>query len=245
MFITPDWPAPGGVRALSTTRAGGVSTAPYDSLNLGTHVGDATGDVARNRQRLAQAAGIKGAPRWLRQVHGRRIVDLDLDDGNEPAADGAITARAGTVCAILTADCLPILLCARTGTRVGALHAGWRGLAAGIVEAGVDTLACAPGDILAWLGPAIGAVAYEVGAEVRAAFVDRDPASAAAFAPGRPGHWYCDLAALARARLACAGVTAVFGGDTCTHSDPARFFSHRRDGVTGRMATLIWLDPHA
>lgn len=240
-ILVPDWPAPAAVRAASSLRAGGVSPPPWDSLNLGDHVGDEPGRVAENRRRLAEALALPDEPAWLEQVHGIRVLALDGDGlPASRAADAAVTGRPGRVLAVLTADCLPVLLCRRDGTRVGAAHAGWRGLAAGVIEAAVAAMGSAPAGLLAWLGPAIGPAAYEVGPEVRDACLAGDPGAGACFAAGRGDRWHCDLPALARRRLARLGVAAVHGGAWCTASDPARFFSHRRDGVTGRMATLVW-----
>ena len=238
-FLRPGWPAPARVRAAMTTRAGGVSTGPFASFNLATHVGDDPAAVAENRRRLRDALALPAEPAWLEQVHGARVVLLP-----EPAAgpaDAAVTFTAGSVCAVLVADCRPVFLSGRDGDRVGIAHAGWRGLAAGVLEATVAALACDPGRLVAWLGPAIGPRAFEVGGEVRDAFLARDAGAAAAFVPGREGRWLADLASLARRRLAAAGVAAVTGGELCTHSDAARFYSYRRDGVTGRMAALAWL----
>jgi YfiH family protein len=244
-LIRPEWPAPASVRAFSSTRAGGVSAAPYDSLNLGDHVGDEPGLVAENRARLARAAGIDARPGWLDQVHGTSVADFDAADpaGHRvaPVADAAVTSRPGRICAIMTADCLPVLLTNRAGTVVAAAHGGWRGLAAGVLEATVAACAeraATPATLLAWLGPAIGPAAYEVGPDVVA---ELGPGDRAALAPGRPGHWLLDLYALARARLLTLGVEHISGGDACTHGDSERFFSYRRDGVTGRQATMIWL----
>lgn len=239
-LIPATWPAPARVRAVATTRAGGVSAGAYSSLNLGDHVGDEIDRVRGNRDRLRAAAGIRGEPFWLRQVHGTRVVEAGTaEEGVE--ADGSATSVPGQVCAVLTADCLPILLCDRAGTRVAALHAGWRGLAAGIVEAGVRAMRTPGESLLAWMGPAISRAAYEVGGEVRKAFVETDPQAAEAFGPGVRGKWMADLYALARIRLRAAGVTAVYGGDYCTATQAQLFFSYRRDGRTGRMASLVWL----
>lgn len=237
-LITPDWPVSARVLACSTTRAGGVSAAPYDSLNLGAHVGDDEAAVRANRQALAEQLDI-APPVWLEQVHGTRVADVSA--GFDGAADAAITSEPGRVCAVMTADCLPILLTDRAGTTVAAVHGGWRGLAAGIVEAATGAFAArgiAPDALLAWLGPAIGPAAYEVGQDVAEALDGQD---ATALLPGRPGHWQLDLYALARRRLTGAGVAAIYGDDVCTLADPSRFFSYRRDGVCGRQATLIWL----
>jgi YfiH family protein len=228
------------VRAVSTLRGGGVSAGRYESLNLGDHVGDASEMVAENRRRLRVAAGLPAEPHWLKQVHGTAVADLDaLDLG---AADAAFTRRRGRVCAILTADCLPIVLAAASGDLVAAAHAGWRGLAGGVIEATVGALAVPPESLLAWLGPAIGPLHFEVGGEVREALLAADSGAAAAFVPNSRGRFMADLAALARRRLVGLGVKRIYGGGNCTFADAGRFFSHRRDGVTGRQATLIWLE---
>lgn len=240
-LIRPDWAVPGRVHACATTREGGSSEGVCASLNLGAHVSDAPDAVARNRSLLREAAGLPAEPRWLEQVHGTAVVELTGDPVHGPA-DAAFTRRTGEVCAILTADCLPVLLADAEGTVVAAAHAGWRGLSAGVLEATVSAMDAAPGTLRAWLGPAIGPAVYEVGAEVRAAFIEADAAAAAAFVPTREGHWHADLYALARQRLQRAGVSAVTGGGLCTFTDARRFFSFRRDGSCGRMATLIWLE---
>lgn len=241
-FILPDWPAPPRVRAVTTTRRGGISRAPYDSFNLAGHVGDDPAAVAANRARLVAALDLPAPPVWLQQVHGTGVVDA-ARSGDGAQADGAFAGAPGVVCAVLTADCLPVLLCDRAGTRVAALHAGWRGLAAGVLEAGVDALGLAPAEILAWLGPAIGPAVFEVGDEVRVAFLAADAAAEAAFRPSPGGRWLADLYRLARLRLAAHGVSAVYGGGLCTYSDPGRFYSFRRERDTGRMATLVWIQP--
>lgn len=238
-FLIPDWPAPANIRALTTLRDGGVSVGPWASLNLAAHVGDDPAAVSENRVRLMRAAQIPAAPCWLEQVHGTRAIDAaDWFPGIE--ADAVWSTQPGQVCVVLTADCLPVLLCDRTGSRVAAVHAGWRGLAAGVIEATLRGMGGDPGEILAWLGPAIGPASFEVGAEVQACFVDADPAAAALFRPGRPGRWLADIYGLARLRLAAAGVTAVFGGGWCTLRQPERFYSYRREHTTGRMASLLW-----
>jgi len=234
--IVPDWPAPPRVRALSTTRAGGSGSGPYASFNLAAHVGDDPAVVAANRRLLDP--GI--APLWLQQVHGTRCVDVAASaDGVE--ADASWSRSSALACAVLTADCLPVLLCDDAGTVVAAAHAGWRGLAAGVIEATVAAMAVPGARLMAWLGPAIGPTAFEVGDEVRAAFLRQDAAAATAFVPHGAGKWLCDLYALAARRLARLGVERVYGGGYCTFSEPERFFSYRRDGATGRMATLVWL----
>ncbi len=241
-WIRPCWPAPDHVHALITTRQGGCSDAPYHSLNLAAHVGDDPQRVACNRERLVRKLGLPAAPFWLEQVHGCDLVECDPAQQGA-RADAATTTRPGQVCAVLTADCLPLLLCNRTGTRVAAVHAGWRGLAAGVLERAVEAFDPAAGELLVWLGPAIGAAAFEVGDDVRQVFLARDPANEAAFVPGASGRWLADIYRLARIILAAYNPGFVGGGDYCTVSDSARFFSYRRDGVTGRMASLIWIGP--
>ncbi|HSD37685.1 MAG TPA: peptidoglycan editing factor PgeF [Rhodocyclaceae bacterium] len=240
-LIVPDWPAPAGVRAIVTTRLGGVSAAPYESFNLGGRVGDVASAVEENRRRLY--ALLPAAPRWLHQVHGVAVVDADMDGaGNE--ADAICSHRANVPCAIMTADCLPVLFTDRAGSVVAAAHAGWRGLCGGVLEASVAAMRAAPEDIIAWLGPAIGPTQFEVGPEVREAFMRHDEAAAQAFQSGETDRWMADIYALARQRLIGVGLAAdaIYGGDLCTVSDAARFFSYRRDGITGRMASLIWRD---
>lgn len=238
-FLLPDWPAPARVKSLQTLRGGGVSVAPWASFNLGDHVGDDPLHVAANRDALT--ACLPSAPYWLQQVHGTLAVNAE--NTPKPAvADAAFTRQPGRVCAVMTADCLPVLFCDRAGSVVAAAHAGWRGLLGGVLESTLAAMAVAPEHVLAWLGPAIGPSAFEVGDEVRAAFVAELPAAGEAFAPCGQGKWLADLYALARLRLVRAGVTAGYGGNACTYRDPAHYFSYRRDGVTGRMATLIWLE---
>lgn len=249
-LLAVDWDAPPGVAAVATTRLGGASHGAWQSLNLGDHVGDRPEHVALNRSGLRVVAGLPDAPRWLRQVHGTRVVQLDASPpGEPPEADAAVTSRAGIVCAVLTADCLPVLLAARDGSAVAAAHAGWRGLAAGVLEATTGQLReCAtPGVALqAWLGPGIGPARFEVGNEVREAFLANDPGAHAGFAPTPAGRWLCNLYLLARRRLAAAGVQQITGGTYCTYDDEGWFYSHRRDvqhrrlAGTGRMAALIW-----
>lgn len=238
--IIPDWPAPPKVRALQTTRQGGVSAAPYDTLNLGDHVGDAPLAVASNRQLFS--ALVPSEPVWLNQVHGLEVANADMA-GCLPRADACIARAAGSVCVVMTADCLPVLLCDEQGTVVGAAHAGWRGLCAGVIERTVAAMAVPPSSLMAWLGPAIGPTAFEVGAEVRAAFMAAQPEADAAFVavPGSGGKYLADIFLLARQRLAALGITAIYGGGLCTYGDAERFFSYRRDGATGRMGTFIWL----
>lgn len=241
-WLVPEWPAPITVRALSTFRGGGASAAPYASLNLGDHVGDVPKIVAENRRRLAAAAELPAEPQWLTQVHGTRVADLDAKIPHGPA-DASFSRQPGRACAILTADCLPILLAADSGDLVAAAHAGWRGLAGGVIEATVGALQVPPARLMAWLGPAIGPQHFEVGAEVRTALLERDPGAEAAFAPNARGHFMADLERLARRRLAAIGIGRIYGGGRCTFADEDRYFSHRRDGVTGRQATLVWLQP--
>jgi YfiH family protein len=239
-FILPDWPAPAQVRALTTTRQGGVSLPPYDSLNLGDHVGDDPAAVGENRRCLRATLGLPAEPRWLSQVHGNRCCDAaTIECGAE--ADAQYAERPGVVCAVLTADCLPLLLCDVAGRRVAAVHAGWRGLLDGVIENSVRAMG-AGDEVLAWLGPAIGPDAFEVGVEVRDAFIGHDPIAAAAFVPAADGKWLADLYQLARQRLAACGVHRVYGGGYCTFSESQRFYSYRRDGQTGRLASLIWLE---
>ena len=251
-WLLADWPAPRGVHALTTLRHGaGSSLPPFDRFNLGNRTaadGDDPAVVEANRLQLAQLAGLPSTPHWLRQVHGTGVWRATapaqpLAAADEPVADAAVTAVPGVVLAILTADCLPVLLAARDGSEVAAAHAGWRGLADGMLEATVAALQTPAGQLLAWLGPAAGPQHYEIGVEVREAFLDADARAATAFVATRPGHWTVDLYALARQRLVAAGVpaAAIHGGSQCTISQPAQFFSHRRDRRSGRMASLIWM----
>ncbi|MBN8924232.1 MAG: multi-copper polyphenol oxidoreductase [Rhodanobacter sp. 68-29] len=242
-WIFPDWPAPARVHAAVSTCAGpGVSAPPFARFNLGLRSGEAVEVVESNRGVLRQALNLPSAPRWLHQVHGATVAELGpLPGTGEPQADAAVSRIPGTVLAILTADCLPVLFCADDGSAIGAAHAGWRGLAAGVLEAAVEQMQLAPGRLQAWLGPCIGGPSYEVGEEVRSAFVGHSAEAAACFKATRPGHWRCDLAALARQRLAAAGIARVHGGGFDTFTDQ-RFYSYRRDGArSGRFASLIWL----
>ncbi|HEX21914.1 MAG TPA: peptidoglycan editing factor PgeF [Chromatiales bacterium] len=240
-LIPVDWPAPKNVQAATTSRIGGVSRAPFDSFNLADHVGDHPAAVLANRELLLEELALPAEPLWLKQVHGTRIVMFDGPQVESPEADASVSAEPNRVCAVLTADCLPVLFCNRTGSRVAAAHAGWRGLAAGVLEATVAQMAVAPDEIMAWLGPAIGPQAFEVGEDVRAAFVDNDADSSAAFETTGDDRWLADIYRLARQRLARVGVTAVYGGDRCTVSEAGMFYSWRSDGNTGRMASLVWL----
>jgi polyphenol oxidase len=244
-ILTPQWPAPPGVHAAFTLRGGGVSAAPFDSLNLGEHVGDAATAVSENRQRVRSALRLPAEPAWLKQVHGTRVIDLDeleVPAAAPASADAALARRPGRVCVVQVADCLPVLIAARDGSAVAAAHAGWRGLAAGVLEAAVRALGVPAQGLIAWLGPGIGATHFEVGEEVREAFLGLDAAAGAAFVPNARGRWQCDLARLARQRLSALGLHALFGGELCTYADPARFYSYRRDGRCGRSAALIWLE---
>lgn len=236
-WLTPDWPVPERVRACVTTRAGGFSEAPFDSFNLGDHVDDVPAAVTRNRQRLVETLGCR--PAWLSQVHGVRVVEADPTCVE--TADASWSSTPGIASLVMTADCLPALFCDRAGTRVAAAHAGWRGLANGVLEATLDALDRPADQVLVWLGPAIGVDAFEVGPEVRDAFVAQHPQTESAFRPSHnEGRLIADIYALARIRLAARGVTAVFGGGFCTVTDP-RFFSYRRASRTGRFASLVWL----
>lgn len=251
----PNWPAPANVRALCSTRHGGVSSRPFDSLNLGGHVGDAMADVAQNRARLQQAIGVR--PVFLDQVHGSQMQELDVDTPDGLSADGAYTRTPGLACTVMVADCLPILLCDVRGTQAAAVHAGWRGLAGvggvGIVEQAIERFrppalveyAQSAIELIAWLGPCIGPQAFEVGADVRDVFVGADPQAMECFKPLPGGKWLADLPALARQRLRRLGVTQLFGNDSsppwCTVGNPLRFFSHRRDRISGRQAACVWL----
>ena len=239
-LIVPDWPAPSTVSAVSTTRRGGTSQGPYASLNLGTHVGDDGHAVQSNRRALIDELGLSDRPRWLNQVHGVEIVEAE-GVYEAVSADGAIACTAGVACTVMTADCLPVLLCDRAGTRVAAVHGGWRGLVGGILEQALAIFSrhgIHADDLLAWLGPAIGRDHYEVGPDVEGALAEDD---AAALTPNESGRWQLDLVGLARARLSAGGVRDIYGGNWCTYADP-RFFSYRRDGVCGRQATLVWLN---
>ncbi|HWW80289.1 MAG TPA: peptidoglycan editing factor PgeF [Steroidobacteraceae bacterium] len=279
-IIVPDWPAPARVRSAFTLRTGGVSLAPYDSLNLGAHVGDVDDSVRENRRRVRERLGLPAEPVWLQQVHGIEVEDLDVRQPGVPQpgavasgregpsggssvspraeppraesavaltsvpmrADAAVTRLPGRVCVIQVADCMPVLFAARDGSAIGAAHAGWRGLAGGVLEETVRKLAVPPRQLIAWLGPTIGQGHFEVGDDVRSAFVLRDPNAASAFETNVRGRWQCDLYALARRRLSALGVQDVFGGGWCTYADAERFFSFRRDGQCGRMAALVWME---
>jgi polyphenol oxidase len=267
-FLPAAWPAPKSVHAFTTLRHGlGVSQAPFDSFNLGMRAGDDQDAVLSNRELLIEHAGLPAAPNWLRQVHGMEVWRFEGENaeyaagtggvhadtagrdanagGDMPQADASVTSTLGTVLAILTADCMPVLFCAKDGSEVAAAHAGWRGLAAGVLESTVAAMRTPPGQLIAWLGPAAGPQRYEIGIEVYDAFVAKDWRAGAAFTGTRPDHWNVDLYALARLRLEGAGMVGndIHGGDLCTISDPQRFYSHRRDQRSGRMASLIWIQP--
>lgn len=236
-WLQADWPAPEWIRTCVTTRQDGCSQGPFKGFNLGTHVGDDPNHVLANRAELARKLGCRLA--WLEQIHSTDVVEAA--PGLVEEADACWTSEMDVACAVMTADCLPVLFCDRAGTRVAAAHAGWRGLAGGILENTVAALGVAPQELLAWLGPAIGPQAFEVGPEVREIF--GSAAAADCFTPSqRPGHYLADIYQLARLRLQAVGVTAVYGGGWCTVNDSLRFFSYRRDGQTGRFASLIWLD---
>ncbi len=245
-IINPDWPAPANVGALCTTRHGGVSQPPWNSLNLGRHVDDNPEHVEQNRNRLADHVRLKAEDiGWLNQVHGIDVVELTRTNvSTRPDADGSYTRQPGIACAILTADCLPVVLVDKNGTTIGAAHAGWRSLCSGVLENLITAMAVTPANLTAWLGPAIGPESFEVGPEVREAFMAHHPEAGKAFTltGARPGHFMADIYQLARIRLSNAGVTAIHGGGLCTVTDAERFYSYRRDGQTGRMATLIWLE---
>lgn len=243
-WITPDWPVPPHVKAAATLRMGGVSEGPFASLNLGAHVGDDPAAVAENRRLLAAALALPAEPMWLNQVHGINVVAAvgGSHSAAVPTADASFATSPGAVCVVMTADCLPVLFCDSRGTRVAAAHAGWRGLADGVLEATIRALDVPPDRLMAWLGPAIEQEAFEVGEEVREQFLKRGADNAAAFESNSRGRWQADLYQLARNELARLGVTAVHGGGLQCFADSKRFFSYRRERRTGRMATLVWLD---
>lgn len=239
-WLVPDWPQPAGVSALNTTRLGGVSLPPYDALNLGNHVGDNPRAVEENRRRLQAQGQLPSMPYWLQQVHGTRVLTLTGEPPQNLQADAVYTRTRGQVCAVMTADCLPVLFCSASGDEVAAAHAGWRGLCAGVLEATVAHFQASPANIFAWLGPAIGPAKFEVGEDVRQAFIAQDAAAAAAFTV-KGDKYLADIYHLARQRLHRAGISMIYGGERCTVSESEIFFSYRRSGVTGRLASLIWL----
>jgi YfiH family protein len=240
-WIVPRWPAPANVSACVTTRNGGVSQGPYQSLNLGDHVGDDPQSVAQNRALLQEALALPSAPVWLEQVHGTGVIELPYAGARPPQADGSFSRAVGAVCTVMTADCLPVLLCDKQGTVVAAAHAGWRGLAAGVIEQTIAAMEAAPDSLLAWLGPAIGPQAFEVGEDVVEAFVADNKDARLAFQQTSQDRWLADIYQLARLRLGTMGVVNISGGEYCTFQDSDRFYSFRRDKLTGRMASLIWL----
>ncbi len=239
-IVQPRWPAPTNVSACCTTRVGGVSAVPYDSLNLALHVGDDAARVSANRERLREQLGLPAEPCWMNQTHGIRAVTLEED--SERDADAAITRRAGMVAVVMTADCLPILICNRSGTEVAAVHAGWRGLQAGVIQSTLDAMKSSSEELMAWIGPGIAQPCFEVGDEVRAAFGDAIQDAGKHFSPHGPGHWLCDLGGLAEQVLNQRGVNLVFRDPHCSYRDADLFYSYRRDATTGRMAALIWID---
>ncbi len=234
-WLIPDWPAPANIKAGTSLRSGGVSLPPYASLNLGDHVGDDPAAVAENRQRL----NLPTEPIWLKQIHSTHIADASHGVPGQIEADGSYTNQPHIICTVLTADCLPLLICNKQGTQVAAVHAGWRGLATGIIEAAVEKFTDSPRELLIWLGPAIGSDHYEVGHDVRDIFMTHDPAAKAAFAAQRET-WRMDIYTLARQRLHALGLSHIHGGNHCTYREARQFYSYRRDGITGRMASLIW-----
>lgn len=240
--VCPDWPVPKQIKAYSSTRLGGVSEGPYASLNLGGHVGDDIEAVEANRLRFAQQIKMPNSLRWLNQVHGIQTACLPSPLLGDIAADASYTKEVEQVCAVMTADCLPILFCNEAGSEVAACHAGWRGLCDGVIESCVAQFE-KPDQLMAWLGPAIGANAFEVGEEVRQAFIEKNKEAESAFKPSHnQGKWLADIYLLAKQRLACLGVKQIFGGDYCTYEDDERFFSYRRDQQTGRLASVIWIE---
>lgn len=241
-WITPDWPAPSTVKAVMTTRHGGYSQSPYDAMNLGDHVGDDVSMVQKNRDSLKAQLNLSQEPLWLTQVHGIAVANADdqsIQAGLE--ADAAVAKQQGSVCSIMTADCLPVLFCNKQGTAVGAAHAGWRGLQAGVLEATVKALHCDNADVMAWMGAAIGPDHFEVGAEVREAFISAQADAVDAFKLSNNEKWLANIYQLATLRLQAIGVTKIYGGSECTYSDSTRFFSYRKAHKTGRMASLIWI----
>lgn len=240
-WIVPDWPAPAAIRAtVSTRKLPGASAPPWDTFNLGDRCGDVPQHVAANRAALIDQLGLPQSPQWLRQIHGSDVVRVTAQSAHVvPEADAVVSSDAGVVLAILTADCLPVLFASKDGLQIGAAHAGWRGMAVGVLEATVAAMGVSADQIIAWLGPAIAAKSYEVGAEVRDTFVATCTDAESAFVESRPGYWFCDLFALATQRLSACGVREIHGGGFDTRSDE-RFYSYRRDPRTGRFASLIW-----
>jgi len=240
-FITPDWPAPAAIKSLSTTRQGGVSNTPYDQLNLATHVGDSAAAVSSNRQGLIELARLPEAPRWLNQTHGTTVVN-SLDWQLDMDADACYSTSANHVCTVMTADCLPVLICDKQARFVAAIHAGWRGLAAGIIEKTITHYHASPSELMVWLGPAIGPNQFEVGTDVYDIFTEQSTVAKHAFVQTDSSHYLADIYQLARLRIQQTGVDAIYGGNFCTASDPSLFFSYRRDNRCGRMASMIWIE---
>jgi YfiH family protein len=241
-YIYPDWNAPVNVKAAVTTRMGGISPEPYESFNMGDHVGDEEVNVNANRQQLVNDLGLSSSPFWLTQVHGVVVADID-DKKASPEADASLTRQKGRISLVMTADCLPVLFCDQSGSVVASAHAGWRGLHAGVLEKTIKSMQVAPANIMAWMGPAIGPEAFEVGEEVRQTFCDDMPLAEQAFKPSvNQNKWMADIYLLATLRLQRAGITGISGGGFCTYTDSERFFSYRRDKTTGRMASLIWME---
>lgn len=242
-ILQADWSAPSHVRAFTTLRSPGASKPPYEGFNVGAHVGDSPESVAENRRQLRSHQSWRREPLWLNQVHGTTVIRVqDKTMAEIPSADGSVTRVVGQPLVIQTADCLPVVACDKKGSVIGAFHAGWRGLAAGILETGLGQMGCAFEDLLVWIGPGIGVESYQVGSEVRQVFVEQDPLQSENFRPDGPDHWHFDLAGAARRRLERSGVTAIFGGNWDTASDERRFFSYRRHNPCGRMATCIVLE---
>lgn len=239
--IKPDWPAPSSIHAFTTTRTGGCSLSPYDSLNLATHVDDELSHVEQNRQWLQQELQLPNQPFWLNQVHSTIVVEANNTVG-VPTADASFTQTPNIVCTVLTADCLPLLVCDRAGTTVAAIHAGWKGLANGVIEATIKALPVDAKELLVWLGPAIGPKAFEVGEDVFTLFTTHDPDAKLAFNPIDKGRWLGNIYLLAKQRLHALGVSHIYGGDHCTYQESEQFYSYRRDNHTGRMASLIWFN---
>lgn len=243
IFIPANWPAPDRIKAGTSLRSGGVSEAPYDQLNLGDHVGDSEKNVIANREIIASHLNLPDQPIWIQQIHGTKAVEARLENLYQEA-DASFTDKAGTVCVVLTADCLPVLICNKKGTHIAAAHAGWRGLVNGVIESTLNKLNLPSEDLLVWLGPAISRKHFEVGSEVRDQFLQELSNAESAFTPSpRPNHWMADLYELARIRLRKQGITQIYGGEYCTYANKEQFYSYRRDGAnSGRMASLIWID---
>lgn len=241
-LIRPQWPAPSHVHACSTSRQSGVSEGVYAGLNLALHVEDSADHVMENRRRLKQQLNLPAEPLWLEQVHGKKVVDAGQVTCTPPQADASYSRHANTVCSVMTADCLPVLFCNRSGDRVAAAHAGWRGLADDVLEATISAMSEPAENLLAWMGPAIGAKAFEVGSEVRDVFIRQQEEAEEAFTENRPGHYLADIYQLASLRLKKQGVLSIYGGEYCTYTDADHFYSYRRDGKTGRQASMIWFN---